>query len=276
MLRSIFAIIVSLGLHGFTAASISGAEPFRPTISVTGTAEIRVAPDEVMLEISVESREQEVEKAIADNDEKIRSVIRLLKESGVEAKNIRTELINLTPIFPERGKSHLVIPQHANQGASSEINDDPFGGGDDVETSPLLKLPVPVGYLAKRDLSVRITQLDEFEKIYRGVIKSGVNSVEGVRFQTSKLREYRDQARLQAVKAAREKAAAMAKELDCHVAAVDRVVEDGGHRYGRMQNRVVMDNHFGDAESDSLATGMMEITASVQVVFLLSEVEFEE
>lgn len=197
MFRSI-KITAVVCFFTLTTGMVSAEEPFRPTIAVSGTAEIRVVPDEVVLSISVESREKEVEKAFEDNDEKIRNIISLLKESGVEAEQIRTEVIKMTPLFPETGRGRQVTLQQANQQGNINAS---FGEGKEV-TAKELTVQVPVGYLATRGLTVRIKNLAEFEKIYRGVIKNGVNRVEGISFQTSKLQEHRDKARLQAVRAA--------------------------------------------------------------------------
>ncbi len=269
MSRLLFTVFVIVGFHGLSTCCARADEPFRPTITVTGTSEIRVAPDEVVLSISVESRKKELEKAFEDNDEKIRDVVSLLKLSGVEPASIRTKVIEISPIFSRPVKGRLMVQQQANASAN------PFGDGDPDQ--PLqLSVPVPIGYLAKRELSVTIKQLDKFEKIYQDLIKTGVNRVGGISFHTSKLREYRDQARLKAVQAAREKAIAMAEQLEAQVAAVDRITEQDSRYYSGAQNYIGRGSPFGGGEqADSIAAGMMKITATVQVVFLLDKVEFD-
>jgi len=272
MSRYLYTILAIVGLHSISDRCTRADEPFRPTITVTGTSEIRVVPDEVVLSISVESRKKELEKAFEDNDEKIQNIVSLLKHSGVEPAYIRTQVIEISPIFPEQRKGRQIALQQANPPANQ---DDPFGEGDGEQSSQL-SVPEPVGYLAKRELSVTIKQLDEFEKIYRDLIKEGVNSVGGISFHTSKLREYRDQARLKAVQAAREKAVAMAEQLETRVAAVDKVTEENRGYFSATQNVMSREGLFGGVRSDSIAAGMMNITASVRVVFLLDEVEFDQ
>ena len=63
----------------------------------------------------------------------------------------------------------------------------------------------PLGYVVQRGLNVKITNLDMFEKIYSGLTKQGVNSMSGVRFETSNQLKYRDEARLKAIQQAKRK-----------------------------------------------------------------------
>ena len=52
----------------------------------------------------------------------------------------------------------------------------------------------PIGYIARRQLSISLKDLTSFEAIYRGLIERGVNDVSGVQFFTSELRKHRDEA----------------------------------------------------------------------------------
>jgi uncharacterized protein YggE len=57
-------------------------------ISVTGTAEIRVVPDEVVLMLGVDSRDKDLTVAKADNDQRMRKLLSLAHSAGVDTKNI--------------------------------------------------------------------------------------------------------------------------------------------------------------------------------------------
>ena len=60
---------------------------------------------------------------------------------------------------------------------------------------------------------VTLSDLSKFEDLLSGVLDAGANYVHNVKFQTTELRKYRDQARALAIKAAQEKATALAGEL---------------------------------------------------------------
>jgi uncharacterized protein YggE len=109
------------------------------------------------------------------------------------------------------------------------------------------------------------------------MIKNGVNSVNGVFFTTSQLREHRDAARIQAVRAAREKATAMANELDAKllsVKSIQEAAEPRGMNY-MMQNSLVVTPQ-DDGVERVLAPGQIEVTANVNVEFYLRGESLDE
>lgn len=133
----------------------------------------------------------------------------------------------------------------------------------------------PIGYAARRSLSITIKDLKSFEDIYRGLIGKGVNDVGGIQFRTTELRKHRDAARLQAVKAAREKATAMAGELGATLSSVQTVTESNTPvRSSFIQNSISPVDVFSESNS-SVAAGVIEIQARVHVVFRLSNTELD-
>jgi uncharacterized protein YggE len=72
-----------------------------------------------------------------------------------------------------------------------------------------------VGYTAKIAFHVLIKDLDRVEEILVGIINEGVNEVDSVDYQTSRLKDIRVQARQRAVAASKEKA-----EIYCDAAGV--------------------------------------------------------
>ncbi len=237
-----------------------------PTITVSGSAEIRVAPDEAVLTFSIESRETELNQTVKDNDAKIKAVTDFLKASKVAPKNIRTQVISIRPIF-EGPKAYGGFKQSY---AVPQVNAAPIARptGDEKKKSTLK----PIGYTASRQLSVTITDLTSFENVYRGLIERGVNSVSGIEFRTTELRKHRDEARLKAVRAAKEKATAMAGELGATLASVQTISEEGSPRHSHFQNSLTP--AFASAPT-SIATGVIEINASVRVVFLLGNYKLD-
>ena len=124
--------------------------------------------------------------------------------------------------------------------------------------------------------------MKSFESTLAGLLNGGVNKVHGMELRTSELRKHRDTARAMAVRAAREKADALAAELGVKRGKVYTIdaTESGGmwsssvgwnSRYaGAMRGNVMM-NAGTPAEmaSDTLSLGQISISASVQVSFLI-------
>ena len=193
-------IVFSFGLAMLVGAVASADEPVNPpTISVTGNAEIKVKPDQAVFSFSIQGREKTLDEAVATNDQAIAKVMQFLQTAGVKDKDVRTEVVRIQPIYRPTKRSNFV-PQPFAQGlmpVQPLATPPPPGKGED----PLK----PIGYEARRGMSVTVNNLDDLEKIYTGLLKNGVNQVGGISFQTTELRKHRDEARLKAIRAAREK-----------------------------------------------------------------------
>ncbi|MFN5467389.1 MAG: SIMPL domain-containing protein [Pirellulaceae bacterium] len=232
-----------------------------PSIAVHGEAEVRVVPDHVMITAGVESRGATLEETVADSDARIRKVLEFLEQSKIEARKIRTEYLTIEPLIVETvGKAQVSnLPPQTN---------DPFASEPSA--------PRVVGYVARRQFSICIEQLDRFEAIYKGLITAGINRVSGIEFRTTELRQMRDKARQEAVRAAREKAQAMAGELGAKLASVQSIRENLNN--GMMPSYMAQNALFdapAEATDRSLAAGEISVRASVDVVFLLGDVELK-
>lgn len=219
------------------------------TIEVTGGAEIFAIPDEVLVSASIDTKGKTVLEASQQNDKLVQSVTEFLKKSGIEERHIRTEYLSLRPEFPQPTRGY---------GAPNSFPS-PVADGEPLQ---------PIGYTAVRSFSIVVRDVKKFESVYKGMLELGVNRIDGVQFRTTELRKYRDEARTKAVRAAKEKATAMARELGVELAGVKLVVEQSN------QN-----NHFGSnamqvaipvGGEGSSTGGEITIAASVRVVFFLS------
>ena len=256
-------------LIGFAVAQPVWANEAQPTISVSGSAEIRVVPDQVILTAAVESRARSVAEACADNDAKIGGIIQLLKTAGIEERHVHTEYISIEPIMPPRDRRpSKSAGQTANNAAADPFSESPEAALDER----------PIGYLASRQFAITLVDLKKFESIYKGLIEQGINRVRGIEFRTSELRKHRDEARLKAVRAAKDKAVAMSKELGATLAAVKTISESGQAPVAyAMQNSI--SNPFGgerSESSDTFAVGQITVRAAVDVVFILGKAEMDE
>ena len=268
---------IAIGLLSFTKVHAND-EPTHPTISVTGNAEVRVVPDEAVLTFSIDSRNADLNAAVKDNDDRIKAVTAFLEESKIAAEDIRTEVITIRPIFEpaQNGWSKVVptavFPQGSNASLLPAVR--PPSAKPPQPRDKMAKAK-PIGYAARRSLSITIKDLKSFEDIYRGLIGKGVNDVGGIQFRTTELRKHRDAARLQAVKAAREKATAMAGELGATLSSVQTVIESNTPvRSSFIQNSISPADVFSESNS-SIAAGVIEIKARVHVVFRLSNTELD-
>lgn len=242
-----FAALALPSAHAETAAR---------SVNVTGSAEIKVAPDEIMLDVGVESRHPQLDQAKRANDESVASALAFLKRSGVADKDVQTDFVSIEPQY----------------------------GHDDSSRSALERSRrVPVLYVVRKSIGIRLTRVEAFEPVLSGLLGNGVQYIHGIEFRTSQLRKHRDAARALAVRAAREKADALTSELGARRGAVQSISESysggwwrgGGRGWGGggggqlMQN--VVQNGGGDpgADGTTLAVGQISVNASVSVSFAI-------
>lgn len=226
-------------------------EPAEPTISVSGAAEIRVVPDEVLLRFSVESREAQLVDAIKACDTSTAAVLAFVKAAGSADKDVQSDFIAIEPVFERPNGQESLTPRF---------------------------------FRASRGFAVRLHDVAKFDALLEGILKSGAARVEDVEFRTTLLRKHRDMARQQAIRAAREKAVALAGELGAKVGKPFSIQETSGggvrngssgfrDRWAAMQNSVQEADRGGAAAEgegeQKLAAGMISVTSRVDVVFAL-------
>ena len=139
-------------------------------ITVFGSAISRIAPDIASLKVSVTRLEQKPGEAFAKARQGSQTVQECLRKARIS----------------EFGASRLTLSQaHRYIG-----NENKF-----------------IGYQATVSFHIMLTELDRMEEILTDLVSAGANEVNGVAFETTRLKELRAEARRKAVAAAREKAA---------------------------------------------------------------------
>ena len=218
-----------------------------PLISVSGSAEVKVAPDEIYLRVGVETRHENLEEAKRENDERVSKSLVFLKNSGVKEKDVQTDFISIEPTYDNN-----------------------------------VSRTKAVTYVVRKSIEVKLTKIDIFESILTGLLTNGVNNVHGIEFRTSELRKYRDDARAMAILAAREKADALASELGVKRGKVYSVNANdsggwwssGSSYWGRgfgggMFQNAVQNAEGASEEEGTLSIGQISVSASVNVSFLI-------
>jgi uncharacterized protein YggE len=161
-------------------------------ITTSGESVVYVEPDEVNLDFAVETRDQSLDKAESLNNEAAAKLVAAVKKLGVEDRHIQTDHLNVQILYHDH--NDLVIS----------------------------------GYSASRGYSVTLKDPKQFEALVDTVLKNGANRINNFEFRTKELRKFRDQARAMAIKAAHEKAEALAGELKCKVGNPRTISEGGG------------------------------------------------
>jgi hypothetical protein len=241
------ACVLAVGAPAAAAADNAvNASP--RTITISGDAEVKVVPDEVSIHLGVESSDKDLGKAKKENDDRIKKVIAAARSAGVEEKRIATDQVSIEPHY------------EANRSWSNGR-------------------PTLDGYTVRRTVQITLRDVAKFDAVLTAALEAGANYVHGVHFTTTELRKYRDQARSLAIKAAQEKATALARELGMKPGKPRSINEGGGgfwggygywSGYGRgggISQNVSQNAGGGGTVEGTMALGMVSVTATVSVVF---------
>lgn len=238
--------VIALALLLFfsiTALAQRNSEP--PLITVSGQAEIRVPPDEVFFNLEVMRLDKDIGVAQQQTDESVRQILSLSRRFGVAAQDVKTDFISVEMKY------------------STDLVDEDDSDEKTVKREFL-------GYEISKTVVVRFTDLNRFEGFFSEVLKAGVSRVKRVEFRTSQIRKYKDQARAQAIRAAREKAAALTAEIGQSIGRAHSIQEEGAGRNVYSNATSVVSGSYSDDETSAFAPGLITITAQVTVSFILN------
>jgi uncharacterized protein YggE len=246
--RGLLAAIFVVSLL-FTTVSPAHASD---TITVTGDAAVKVVPDEVILILGIQTSDKDLMIAKKQNDECLKKLMDLTKQLSIDPKYVQTDFVRIQPRYTD---------SYTQQNF--------------------------VGYFVQKTVVITLKDITKFEDLLTGALLAGVNYVHGIEFRTTELRKYRDQARDLAIKAARDKADALAGALDRQVVKPTSIREDqiywwssygswwGGGYGGQMSQNVVQNAGGGSgAEADdysTIALGQISVNARVTVTFELGD-----
>ncbi len=249
--KSMFLLALALlAVFPLAGAKMSNNAPIAAEpglINVSGEAEVRIMPDEVILRLGVETSDKNLAKAKQLNDQIVTRVQAVAKRYGIPAERVQTDYLNIEPRY--------------NDGYTQREF---------------------VGYFAHKTVVITLRDLTKFEDVLSALLESGVNYVHGIEFRTTNLRKYRDQARELALQAAREKATAMAAALDQKIGEPRSIQEEANSwwsgygsgwwgRWGGMTQNVTQEVGGNYASFDSsLAPGQISVTARVAVSFAMT------
>jgi uncharacterized protein len=210
-------------------------------VSVTGDAEVKVIPNQVLLSLGVETRDKSLPPAKAKNDSAVRSVLNAIGKFQIDPTDVQTDVIRV---------------------------DIRYNGS--VET-------VVDHYVVEKSIAITLKDVSKFEPLLSAVLEAGANHIYDVEFMTTELRKYRDQARALAAKAAIEKANDLADAAGLKVigkpTSLSTYSYGGGAWYGRRNSSgftAAQNSYQGNgrgAAEGTIALGKISVTASVSMNF---------
>jgi uncharacterized protein YggE len=215
------------------------------TVQVTGSATINVVPDRALIQLGVQSNGITPSEVQDINSKAIQKVIKTVQSLGIESKDIATDWYIIEPVYESYDSLYIK------------------------------------GYRINNVIAITLRDVGQTSEVIARALEAGANQVIDVEFYTSELRKYRDQARDLAMKAASEKAQALAIAAGAETGCVLTITENSwsyynGWRFGRDRNlwsqnttqNASSTGISGDNTGDEpISLGQISIKADVNVSF---------
>lgn len=202
-------------------------------LDVVAEGRVNRVPDIAVIRAGVVSQGATAAEALSANARQMASVLTALKGAGIADRDIQTATISLSPQYRY------------------------------AENHP----PVITGYQASNSVSVKFRDIARSGTILDTLVKQGANQIDGPSLTIDAVDSAMDEARVDAVKRARERAALYARALGMRVDRILMVSEgsDGGAP-GPVPQMMV---RAEAKDSTQIAPGEQQVSANVRVRFLL-------
>lgn len=216
-----------------------------PTVTVTGTAEIFVVPDEVTFSAKVEKTGKTLAQAKASHDAAMQKLLTTARKFVSDQKDIKTDFLS--------------VAEHYKR-VKEKPDDDEYVNVFD-------------GYKVSRSVTIKLRDISKFEKALSDLIAADVSNIGRVSFGTSQMRKYKDEVRGNAITAAKEKATALAGRIGQSIGKAVSIEEKDIDGY-RSPSANFSNNTFivdgVDIDGDTNAVGTISVKAQVEVEFILN------
>lgn len=204
----------------------------QPLVMVTGEGVVNIKPDQVVINSRIEHEGNDAAEVKKKNDEVVNRVIKYLRSEGIPDKNIRTNYLNLNKNYNYDDKSY--------------------------------------SYVANQAISIKLEDLEDYERIMSGLLDIGLNRIDGVQFQSSKLEEFTAEARRKAVLDAKRKAEEYVAPLNQSIGKALTITELEKNNYQPMFKTEMLQSGSDAGMEESISPGEMEVNVKVTVGFLLN------
>lgn len=234
MTRTLSAVLFVLATGLSMNVSVEAKEQPR-TISVSGQGRVSAPPDMATIQTGVVTEAETAADALAANNAAMEKLMDVLSEHHVARKDIQTSQFSVSPVYRHDPKRQ--------------------------------RPPEVVGYRVQNQVRVHVRNLPELGRVLDALVKAGSNQVSGVSFGVDDPTGILNQARSRAVADARSRAGVYAQAAGVEVGRVRTISEQTPGTPRPMEFRMAA----AEGAGVPVATGELEFTASVHVVFELKD-----
>ena len=212
---------------------------------VSGEGKVVAIPDVAQFSFSIITEGgKDIAALQQENTQKANRAIALLKDSGVEDKDIKTARYSLQPRYQyfscSIGKNSIAKP---------------------------CPPPEIVGYSINQTVSVKIRDFEKAGEILSGVVQSGVNSVSELSFMIDDKTEIENQARQEAIALAIKKAESIAQAGNFNLGKILSINENSSPIFYRAAKSFGMGGSEDSISSPTIEPGSQEVIVGVTISY---------
>jgi uncharacterized protein len=130
------------------------------TIEVIGEGEVNVVPNEVVINLGVETTNMSLENAKAENDKRVQQIIKTLRDAGIAERNIQTASINIEPQYDYRQDGRQFL-----------------------------------GFMVRRNITATIKDVTRLDEVTSKTVSAGITSIFNYEYRTSEEKKFAQEAR---------------------------------------------------------------------------------
>lgn len=230
-MKSTFFICLAMVASAATSAQTFDMKPV-PQISVSGQGKVNVEPDQVTISVGIENLGANATEVKKKNDADTEKVVQYLKKANLPKGDVMTQRVSLQPQYDYDKKKY--------------------------------------SYRASQTIQVILRDLSRYDELMAGLTDSGVNLIQGVEFQSSKIEQYKSEARVKAMNDAKRKASDYVQPLNQKVGKAISITDNSEIHYpSPVMYKMARAEMAMDSAPETLALGEITVTANVQVNFAL-------
>jgi len=210
-----------------------GVPETRDMISIEGVGKVTVVPDIATFSIGVLTEKPTVAVAQKDNSDKMNAIVKALKDLGVKDEDIQTSQYNIYPQY------------------------------DWLDNRQNLR-----GYQVSQDVMVKVRDLDRVGDIFAKAGELGANAVGGLQFTVDDPEAAKQEARVEAIQQAQEKAKFLADQTGIKLGKIVSFYEYSPETGGPIYTAKAMDVGLGGGGgAPEIQTGSNEVIVNVNVSY---------
>ena len=208
------------------------------TLTVTGTATVRVNADRARVMLGVRTTAEDARKAAETNAEKMDLVLNALEEAGIPRENMTTDYYYVSALY-----------DYSSYTEEERIR----------------------GYQVSNTLSVLVEDIDRVGAIIDIALSQGANTCDGVSFQSTGAGEAYDEALRAAIAEGRRKAALVAESCGKTLGDLVEISENYGSYRGVSFKSAYAEEDAGAFTSTSITSDGLDFSATVTMTFAFGD-----